>query len=172
MTGAEAGRRRRPARCSSGAIMLGAALVFVMLFRRLGLGATLGYIVAGALIGPQVLGLVGDPEQMVEHRRNRHRAAAVPRRAGASARAGCGGCARTFSGSAWRRSCCAASRSACSSICALGVSAAAALAIGLPLGLSSTAQVLPMLRADGDSTRRRASGPSRSCCSRTCRSCR
>ncbi len=48
----------------SGAIMLGAALVFVTLFRRLKLGATLGYIVAGALIGPQILGLVKDPEQL------------------------------------------------------------------------------------------------------------
>jgi Kef-type K+ transport system membrane component KefB/voltage-gated potassium channel Kch len=33
---------------------------------------------------------------------------------------------------------------------ALGISPAAALAIGLPLGLSSTAQVLPMLRADNE----------------------
>ena len=48
----------------SGAVMLGAALVFVMLFRRLKLGATLGYIVAGALIGPQLLGLIEDPEQL------------------------------------------------------------------------------------------------------------
>ena len=48
----------------SGAIMLGAALVFVTLFRRLKLGATLGYIVAGALIGPQALGLISDPEQL------------------------------------------------------------------------------------------------------------
>ena len=48
----------------SGAIMLGAALVFVTIFRRLKLGATLGYIVAGALIGPQVLGLIKDPEQL------------------------------------------------------------------------------------------------------------
>src|SRR5438270_7930965 len=45
-----------------GAILLGAALFFVMLFRRLGLGATLGYIVAGALIGPSVLGLFREPE--------------------------------------------------------------------------------------------------------------
>ena len=43
----------------SGAIMLGTALVFVTLFRKLKLGATLGYIVAGALIGPQLLGLIG-----------------------------------------------------------------------------------------------------------------
>jgi hypothetical protein len=37
----------------------------VLLFRRLGLGATLGYIVAGALVGPHVLGLVGDAEEMI-----------------------------------------------------------------------------------------------------------
>ena len=42
--------------------MLGVALVFVTLFRRLGLGATLGYIVAGALIGPSILGLFNEPE--------------------------------------------------------------------------------------------------------------
>jgi len=45
-----------------GVILLGAALVSVLVFRRLGLGATLGYLVAGALIGPQMLGLVGDAE--------------------------------------------------------------------------------------------------------------
>src|SRR6478609_4032897 len=44
--------------------MLGAALVSVMIFRRLRLGATLGYIVAGALIGPQLLRLIEDPEQL------------------------------------------------------------------------------------------------------------
>ena len=44
--------------------MLGAALIFVTLFRRLKLGATLGYIVAGALIGPHVLRLIRDPEQL------------------------------------------------------------------------------------------------------------
>ena len=36
-----------------GVILLGVALVFVLLFRRLGLGAMLGYLVAGALVGPQ-----------------------------------------------------------------------------------------------------------------------
>ena len=35
-----------------GALMLGAALFFVTVFRKLGLGATLGYIVGGAIIGP------------------------------------------------------------------------------------------------------------------------
>ncbi|KQN06398.1 cation:proton antiporter [Sphingomonas sp. Leaf25] len=42
--------------------LLGAALVFVLIFRKLGLGATLGYLVAGSVVGPQVLGIVGDAE--------------------------------------------------------------------------------------------------------------
>ena len=48
-----------------GALMLGAALVFVTLFRKLGLGATLGYIVGGAVIGPYALGLIGNPESVM-----------------------------------------------------------------------------------------------------------
>ena len=48
----------------SGAIMLGAALLFVTVFRKLKLGATLGYIVGGAVIGPYVLGLIDDPESL------------------------------------------------------------------------------------------------------------
>ena len=47
---------------SEGVILLGAAVLFVMLFRRFGLGAVLGYLVAGALVGPQGLGLVGGAE--------------------------------------------------------------------------------------------------------------
>lgn len=35
-----------------------AAVIAVPLFRRLGLGAILGYLVAGVIIGPQVLGLI------------------------------------------------------------------------------------------------------------------
>jgi CPA2 family monovalent cation:H+ antiporter-2/glutathione-regulated potassium-efflux system protein KefB len=45
-----------------GFVLLGAGLIFVLLFRRLGLGATLGFLVAGALVGPQALHLVGDAE--------------------------------------------------------------------------------------------------------------
>ena len=48
-----------------GVLMLGFALAFVLLFRRFGLGATLGYLVAGAVVGPQVLGLVGGADQMI-----------------------------------------------------------------------------------------------------------
>src|SRR3954470_5400103 len=48
-----------------GVIMLGAALGFVMLFRRFGLGAVLGYLVAGALIGPEGLRLINAPEEML-----------------------------------------------------------------------------------------------------------
>ena len=50
---------------TTGAILLGAALVAVLIFRRLGLGAVLGYLVAGIIIGPDVLGLSGDPETIL-----------------------------------------------------------------------------------------------------------
>ena len=45
--------------------MLGAALFFVTVFRKLGLGATLGYIVGGAMIGPNVLGLIGEADSIM-----------------------------------------------------------------------------------------------------------
>ncbi|MDO9017855.1 MAG: monovalent cation:proton antiporter-2 (CPA2) family protein [Deltaproteobacteria bacterium] len=43
---------------STSAIFLAAAVLAVTLFQRLGLGSVLGYLVAGALIGPSGLGLV------------------------------------------------------------------------------------------------------------------
>src|SRR5690606_14006850 len=49
-----------------GFLMLGFALAFVLLFRRMGLGATLGYLIAGVVIGPHALGLDGGAEGMVE----------------------------------------------------------------------------------------------------------
>jgi len=51
---------------SEGVILLGFAAFFVLIFRRLGLGAVLGYLVAGALVGPQVLGLVGGGESKLD----------------------------------------------------------------------------------------------------------
>src|SRR5262245_755931 len=47
-------------------ILLGFALTFVLVFRRFGLGATLGYLVAGATVGPQALGLVGGAESKLD----------------------------------------------------------------------------------------------------------
>lgn len=43
-------------------VILLAAIVSVLLFQRLGFGAVLGYLVAGAVIGPGMLALVGDLE--------------------------------------------------------------------------------------------------------------
>jgi monovalent cation:proton antiporter-2 (CPA2) family protein len=40
-----------------------AAAIAVPLFKRLGLGAILGYLIAGIVIGPAVLGLINDPEK-------------------------------------------------------------------------------------------------------------
>src|SRR5688572_2706280 len=131
------------------AIMLGTALVFVLLFRKLKLGATLVYIVGGAIIGPHLLGLVEDPEDMasiseigialllfivgLELR---------PQRLWRLRRDIFGlGLAQVVL--------CGLALSLFIHL-ALGVSPEAALAIGLPLGLSSTAQVLPMLRGDNE----------------------
>ena len=133
----------------SGAIMLGAALLFVTVFRRMKLGATLGYIVAGALIGPGILGLIEDPQQLtsvtdigialllfivgLELQPSRlWRLRKDIFGLGLAQVALCGVAISLFID------------------LALGVSPEAALAIGLPLALSSTAQVLPMLRSDND----------------------
>jgi CPA2 family monovalent cation:H+ antiporter-2/glutathione-regulated potassium-efflux system protein KefB len=47
-------------------LLLGFALACVLLFRKLGLGATLGYLLAGALVGPHVLGWVGDAGDKID----------------------------------------------------------------------------------------------------------
>src|SRR6185369_1394850 len=132
----------------SGAIMLGAALIFVSLFRRLKLGATLGYIVAGALIGPQVLRLIPDPTKLTSVTeigialllfivglelqpsrlwRLRHDIFGL----GLAQVVLCGAALALMI------------------FVATGFSTGAAIALGLPLALSSTAQVLPMLRSSG-----------------------
>lgn len=131
-----------------GFLLLGFALAFVLVFRRLGLGATLGYLVAGAVVGPQVLGLVSGAQDklhaaelgitlllfVVGLELNPSRLWKMKRDIlglGALQVAVCG--------------------LALAGLIALavGFSPAAALALGLPLALSSTAQVLPMLQSSG-----------------------
>ena len=46
-------------------VLLGATVIAVPLFRRLGLGSVLGYFAAGALLGPSVLGLFNDPDTIL-----------------------------------------------------------------------------------------------------------
>ena len=67
-------------------VYLAAAVIAAPVFARLGSGSVLGYLVAGVVIGPWVLGLVGD-EGHGRHalRRVRRRDDAVPRRARAAA---------------------------------------------------------------------------------------
>ncbi len=133
----------------SGAVMLGAALLFVTIFRRLKLGATLGYIVGGALIGPHLLGLIADPEQLLSI--TEIGIALLLFIVGLELQP-----ARL-----WRlRNDIFGLGLAQVVLCGLGIalflhlvlaiSWGASLAIGLPLALSSTAQVLPMLRADNE----------------------
>ncbi|MEH3121311.1 MAG: cation:proton antiporter [Sphingomonas phyllosphaerae] len=131
-----------------GTILLGAGLVFVLLFRRLGLGATLGFLVAGAVVGPHLLGLVGDAEAKLGFAELGITLLLFivglelsPQRLwrlkedifglGLIQVVACG--------------------VALAAILALAArfSLAAALAVGMPLALSSTAQVLPMLQSSG-----------------------
>ena len=138
----------------TGAFMLGAALIFVTLFRKVGLGATLGYIVGGAVIGPYALGLVGDPEAVMQV--SEIGIAFLLFLVGLELNPG----------RLWRLRndifglgliqviSCGLVLSALIYF-ALGFSIQASLALGLPLGLSSTAQVLPMLRSSGQLNHRR-----------------
>jgi len=133
---------------ADGVILLGFGLFFVLLFRRLGLGATLGYLVAGALVGPQMLGLVHGGEAMLEI-------------------AEIGIVLLLFlvglelnPGRLWRMRqdifgfgllqvvLCGLAAAALVWL-ATRSSPAACIALGLPLALSSTAQVLPLLQSAG-----------------------
>jgi monovalent cation:proton antiporter-2 (CPA2) family protein len=131
-----------------GAVMLGAALLFVTIFRRLGLGATLGYIVGGAIIGPYALGLVERPEAIL--RISEIGIAFLlfligleldPQRLWRLRR-------DIFGLGLLQVVVCGLALSLLIRV-TLNFSWEASLAIGLPLGLSSTAQVLPMLRNTG-----------------------
>ena len=129
-------------------MLLGFGLVFVLIFRRLGLGATLGYLVAGALVGPQALGLVGGAEAkigvaelgitlllfIVGLELNLQRLWALKKEIFGLGLMQVVLCGIAVSGVVWLIT---------------QFSVAAALALGLPLALSSTAQVLPMLQSAG-----------------------
>lgn len=129
-------------------ILLGAGLACVMVFRRLGLGAVLGYLVAGALIGPQALGLVGGGESklaiaeigialllfLVGLELSPARLWRLKRDIFGLGMAQVILCGLALAAVVYLAS---------------GFTWGAALALGLPLALSSTAQVLPSLKSSG-----------------------
>jgi CPA2 family monovalent cation:H+ antiporter-2/glutathione-regulated potassium-efflux system protein KefB len=131
-----------------GAALGGFGLLFVLIFRRLGLGATLGYLVAGAVVGPQVLGLVGDADQkigvaelgitlllfIVGLELNPSRLWSLRKEIFGLGLMQVVTCGIAVTGVVWLIA---------------RFSFAASLALGLPLALSSTAQVLPMLQSAG-----------------------
>jgi len=55
-----------PAFLPEAVVYLGASVVLVPLFVRLKLGAVLGYLAAGILIGPSVLGLISSPDRVLQ----------------------------------------------------------------------------------------------------------
>jgi len=129
-------------------LLLGFALAFVLLFRRIGLGATLGYLLAGAVVGPSVLGIVGGAEEknqvaelgitlllfVVGLELNPSRLWKMKRDIFGFGLIQVALCGLLLTGLIW-----------------LGAKLplAAAVALGLPLALSSTAQVLPLLQSSG-----------------------
>ncbi len=131
-----------------GVVMLGAAIGSVLVFRRLGLGATLGYLVAGAVIGPQGLGLIGGAEAklgiaelgivlllfLVGLELHPNRLWRLRRDIFGLGLVQVVTCGLAIAGVIFATT---------------GFSLAASLALGLPLALSSTAQVLPMLQSAG-----------------------
>jgi glutathione-regulated potassium-efflux system protein KefB len=137
-----------PSILNEGVILLGAGLLFVIAFRKLGLGSVLGYLLAGVSIGPFGLGLVGGGQSklgiaelgialllfLVGLELNPARLWRLKRDIfglGLVQVVLCGlvlaGLILVVSGFTW----------------------GAALALGLPLALSSTAQVLPSLKSSG-----------------------
>lgn len=129
-------------------VMFGVALAFVLVFRRFGLGATLGYLVAGAVVGPQVLGIAGQGETIIGFAEIGITMLLFivglelsPNRLWTMKHEifGLGLLQVTLCGVALTGLL----------LLTTGFTLAAALAIGLPLALSSTAQVLPMLQSGG-----------------------
>lgn len=131
-----------------GFLLLGFALAFVLVFRRLGLGATLGYLLAGAVVGPQILNLVGDAEQklgiaelgitlllfLVGLELNPSRLWKMKRDILGLGLLQVTACGLAIAGMI---------------LAVTDFTWEAALALGMPLALSSTAQVLPMLQSSG-----------------------
>jgi glutathione-regulated potassium-efflux system protein KefB len=131
-----------------GAVLLGAGLAFVMLFRKLGLGAVLGYLVAGAAIGPHGLAIAGGGETklaiseigialllfLVGLELNPARLWRLKRDIFGLGLLQVIACGLALTGVVFMAS---------------GFTWGAALALGLPLALSSTAQVLPSLKSSG-----------------------
>jgi glutathione-regulated potassium-efflux system protein KefB len=131
-----------------GVVLLGAGLLCVMLFRKLGLGAVLGYLVAGVLIGPSGFGLAGGGESklaiaeigialllfLVGLELNPARLWRLKR--------------DIFGLGLLQVIICGVALTLVV-LLASSFSWGAALALGLPLALSSTAQVLPSLKSSG-----------------------
>jgi glutathione-regulated potassium-efflux system protein KefB len=132
-----------------GVIILGVALGFVTLFRRLGLGAVLGYLCAGALVGSHGFGLVAGSGEALLHVTELGIVLLLflvglelhPNRLWRLKHDifGLGLLQVVVTGLALTALIYGAT----------GFTLASSLAIGLPLALSSTAQVLPSLRSDG-----------------------
>lgn len=132
-----------------GVVLLGAALIAVLIFRRLGLGAVLGYLVAGIAIGPDGLGLIGEAETILAYSEIGIILLLFlvglelsPSRLWIMRR-------DIFLFGPLQVTLCGLAMFGVISVFMPQFSWEAALVLGLPLALSSTAQVLPLLQSRG-----------------------
>lgn len=132
-----------------GVVLLGAALIAVLIFRRLGLGAVLGYLVAGIAIGPHGLGLIGEAETILAYSEIGIILLLFlvglelsPRRLWLLRR-------DILLFGPLQVALCGLAMFAVIKLAMPSFSWEAALVLGLPLALSSTAQVLPLLQSRG-----------------------
>jgi glutathione-regulated potassium-efflux system protein KefB len=132
-----------------GVVLLGAALVAVLIFRRLGLGAVLGYLVAGIAIGPDGLGLIGEAQTILAY--SEIGIILLLFLVGLELSPGRLWLLRKdiFVFGPLQVALCGLAMFAVIQLAMPTFSLAAALVLGLPLALSSTAQVLPLLQSKG-----------------------
>jgi glutathione-regulated potassium-efflux system ancillary protein KefC len=130
------------------ASLLAAAVVLVPLFKRLGVGSVLGYLVAGVLIGPSVIGVVSDPEAVLHTAElgvtllmfviglelQRDRLWALRKSVFGLGAMQVMGCGATLALAAWLA----------------GLSPSTAIIVGIALAMTSTAFLLPFLAERGE----------------------
>ena len=128
---------------STYAALLLAAVLLVPLFKKLGVGSVLGYLVAGVLIGPSVIGVVHEPETVLHTAElgvtllmfviglelQRDRLWALRKSVFGLGSMQVIGCGAALAFAAWM----------------FGLSIAAALIVGVALAMTSTAFLLPFL---------------------------
>lgn len=130
-------------------VLLGAGLLSVLIFRYIGLGAVLGYLVAGIIVGPDVLGIVTEAKSILAFAEIGIILLLFLVGLELSPKTLWAARGDIFILGPLQVTLCGLALFAAILIFYPSFTWQAALVIGLPLALSSTAQVLPLLQSDG-----------------------